>query len=183
VPATLPAGIYDIDVGLAGGTPWTDVALVMGAGVTDPGNNHHYKVGTLTVGTGGGPPSTTRVDPATPTTYTSSAGSPVAITLNWYRMPMPLNYLQFMFFVNASGQQWSVDDHGTTSATWAQGPFTETRTVTVPATLAPGTYDICVGLAGGTPWTDVALVMGAGVTDPGSNHHYKVGTLTVGGGP
>src|SRR4030095_16581462 len=99
--------------------------LAMGTGVTDPGNNHHYNVGTLTLGVAQ-TLSTTRVDQATPATYTANAGSQVGITLNWYRMPMAGNYLQFMHLVNASGQVWSVDDHTTTSATWTAGPYAET---------------------------------------------------------
>ena len=124
-------------------------------------------------------PTTTRVDLATPATYTASPGSTVAITLNWYRVPMAANYLQFMHLQNSAGQIWSVDDHWTTSATWASGPFAETRTITVPSTLAAGTYDIRVGLSGGNPWTDLALVVGSGVTDPSNDHRYKVGTITV----
>ena len=124
-------------------------------------------------------PTTTRVDLATPATYTASPGSTVAITLNWYRVPMAASYLQFMHLQNSAGQIWSVDDHWTTSATWASGPVAETRTITVPATLAAGTYDIRVGLSGGNPWTDLALVVGSGVTDPSNDHRYKVGTITV----
>jgi len=159
---------------------------------TDPGGLSAKQSFTITVsspgggggggGGGGSTPSTTRVDLATPTTYTAAVGGSVAISLNWYRIPMALNYLQFMHLVNASGQQWSVDDHATTSATWTAGPYTETRTIALPSTLGAGTYDIRVGLAGGSPWTDIALVMGTGVTDPGNLHHYLVGTLTVGTG-
>jgi hypothetical protein len=146
--------------------------------VSDPGGLFATQSFTISVGTAGAP-ATTRVDLATPATYTANPGSAVAITLNWYRIPMAQNYLQFMFFVNSAGQQWSVDDHGTNSATWASGPFTETRTITVPSTLAAGTYDIRVGLAGGSPWADQALIMGSGVTDQANLNHYKVGTLTV----
>jgi hypothetical protein len=148
--------------------------------VSDPGGLFATQSFTISVGGGGGtPPSTTRVDLATPATYAASPGSTVAITLNWYRIPMAENYLQFMHLQNSAGQKWSVDDHWTTSATWASGPVTETRTITVPSTLASGTYDIRVGLAGGSVWTDQTLVMGTGVTDPGNSHRYKVGTLTV----
>ena len=124
-------------------------------------------------------PTTTRVDLATPATYPASPGGTVAITLNWYRIPMAANYLQFMHLVSSGGQTTSVDDHWTTSATWASGAITETRTITVPSTLATGTYDIRVGLSGGSPWTDLALVVGSGVTDPSNDHRYKVGTITV----
>ena len=126
-------------------------------------------------------PATTRVDLATPVALTAAPGASVAVTLNWYRVPMAANYLQFMHLVNAGGTTWSVDDHWTTSATWVAGAFAQTRTITVPSSLAAGTYDIRVGLSGGNPWTDLALVMGAGVTDPSSDRRYKVGTLTVGG--
>jgi hypothetical protein len=126
-------------------------------------------------------PATTRADLATPATYAASPGGTVAITLNWYRMPMAANYLQFVHFQNSAGQVWSVDDHWTTSATWTAGPFAQTRTITVPSAMAVGTYDIRVGLSGGNPWTDLALVAGTGVTDLGSDHRYKVGTITVGG--
>jgi hypothetical protein len=124
-------------------------------------------------------PSTTRVDAATPATYTAAPGATVAITLNWYRVRMAADYLQFMHLVSASGAQWSVDDNWTTSASWTAGPISQVRTITVPAGLPNGTYDIRVGLSGGNPWTDQTLVMGAGVTDPGNDRRYKVGTLTV----
>ncbi|MBL8323327.1 MAG: tandem-95 repeat protein [Rubrivivax sp.] len=127
-------------------------------------------------------PSQTRVDVATPASYTAAPGSMAAITLNWYRLPMAANYLQFMHLVNAAGAAWSVDDHLTSSASWTAGPFSETRTITVPAALSAGTYDIRVGLSGGNPWTDLALAIGAGVTDPGNDRRYKVGTLTVSSG-
>ena len=124
-------------------------------------------------------PTTTRVDLATPATYAAGPGSTVAITLNWYRVPMAANYLQFMHIVGSGGQAWSVDDHWTTSSAWASGAFAQARTITLPSTLAAGTYDIRVGLSGGNPWTDLGLVVGSGVTDPGNDHRYKVGTITV----
>jgi len=124
-------------------------------------------------------PTTTRVDLATPATYAASPGGTVAITLNWYRVPMAANYLQFMHLVGAGGTTWSVDDHWTTSNTWTPGPFSQVRTISLPPTIATGSYDIRVGLSGGNPWTDQALAMGTGVTDPGGDRRYKVGTVTV----
>jgi parallel beta-helix repeat protein len=171
--------------GLIAWTPTTTQAGSQGVTVqvSDPGGMAANQAFTITVSSGSSTPSTTRVDLATPTTYTAYIGGSVAITLNWYRMLMALNYLQFMFFVDANGQAWSVDDHATTSATWTAGPYTETRTISVPSTLAAGTYDVRVGLAGDSPWADIALVMVTGVTDPGNLHHYKVGTLTVAAPP
>jgi hypothetical protein len=116
---------------------------------------------------------------AAPATYTASPGGTLAITLNWYRVPMAANHLQFMHFQNAAGQTWSIDDHWTTSATWTPGPVAQTRTITVPSAIAVGAYDIRVGLSGGNPWADQALNTGSGVTDPGNDHRYKVGTITV----
>lgn len=129
----------------------------------------------FTVVAGGG----TRIDLATPASYNANAGAAVGITLNWGRVPMALNYQQFMHLVNAAGQSWSVDDHMTTSATWTAGNFTQTRTITVPASLPSGTYDIRVGLSGGNPWLDLVLATGAGVTDPGTDRRYRVGSITV----
>lgn len=129
----------------------------------------------FTVVAGGG----TRVDLATPATYNANAGAAVGITLNWGRLPMALNYQQFMHLVNAAGQSWSVDDHMTSSATWTSGNFTQTRTITVPASLPSGTYDIRVGLSGGNPWLDLVLATGAGVTDPGADRRYRGGSITV----
>lgn len=126
-------------------------------------------------------PTTTRVDMASPAANTAAPGGTVAVTLNWYRVPMAANYLQFMHLVGSGGQTWSVDDHWTTSASWTSGAFTQTRTITLPSGLAAGAYDIRVGLSGGNPWTDLALVAGSGVTDPSGDHRYKVGTLTVSG--
>ncbi len=53
--------------------------------------------------------------------------------------------------------------------------------ITLSSTLAAGTYDIRVGLSGGNPWTDPALLAGSGVTDPSNDRRYKVGTITVSG--
>ena len=128
-------------------------------------------------------PATTRVDLAGSTIYSGRAGTPVAITLNWYRKPMASNYLQFMHLVSNSGQSSTVDDHSTTSATWSTGIFSEVRTITVPAALSRGTYDIRVGLAGGTPFANVPLIMGAGVSNFGTSNRYKVSTLVVGSAP
>jgi len=102
----------------------------------------------------------------------------VSITLNWYRVRMAADYLQFMHLVDSSGTTWSVDDHWTTSASWTAGLFSESRSITLPA-LPAGIYDIRVGLSGGNPWLDLALVAGTGVTDPDNSHRYKVGTITV----
>lgn len=124
-------------------------------------------------------PTTTRVDMATPATYTASPGGTVAITLHWYRVRTAADYLQFMHLVGPGGAEWSVDDHWTTSSAWTAGPMSETRTISLPSTLAAGTYDVRIGLSGGNPWVDHALALGAGVTDPGNDHRYKVGTLTV----
>jgi hypothetical protein len=121
----------------------------------------------------------TRIDMATPATYSAVSGGTAAITLNWGRIPMAANYQQFMHLVNTAGQSWSVDDHPTTSSTWTTGAFTETRTVTVPASLPSGTYDIRVGLAGGDPWLNLVLATGTGVTDPGTDRRYRVASITV----
>ena len=146
--------------------------------VSDPGGLFVTQAFTITVGSGT-TPSTTRVDLATPGSYTAAVGATVSITLNWYRVRMAADYLQFMHLVDAAGTTWSVDDHDTTSANWTAGQFTETRTITLPTSLPVGTYDIRVGLSGGEPWTDFVLVPGTGVTDPDNSQHYKVGTLTV----
>jgi hypothetical protein len=164
---------------------WTPISTQSGAQnvtvrVADPGGLTVLQSFTITVDAGAPVPTTTRVDPATPATIAAAAGSQAGVTLNWYRVRMAANYLQFMHLVNGAGQTWSVDDHATTSASWSAGPFTETRTITVPAGLAAGSYDIRVGLSGGNPWTDLVLAMGPGVTDPANDHRYKVGTLTIG---
>jgi len=164
---------------------WTPTAAQAGSQavtvrVADPGGLAVTQAFAITVAPAAPVPTITRVDLATPATYAAAAGSQAAITLNWYRLPMAANYLQFMHLVNAAGQVWSVDDHWTTSATWSAGPFSEVRTITVPAGLANGTYDIRVGLSGGNPWVDLTLAMGAGVTDPAGDRRYRVGTLTLG---
>jgi hypothetical protein len=139
----------------------------------DPGGLAATQSFTLVVGGG------TRVDLATPATYNANAGATVAITLNWGRIPMAADYQQFMHLVNAAGQSWSVDDHWTTSSAWTAGAFTQTRTITGPASLPSGTYDIRVGLAGGDPWLNLVLATGTGVTDPAADRRYRVGTLSV----
>jgi lysophospholipase L1-like esterase len=122
-------------------------------------------------------PLTTRVDLATPSAYYALPGSKVDINLNWYRMPMSANLVQFMHLDLNGSIAASVDDHTTTSATWTPGLFSETRTITAPTT--PGTYDIRVGLSGGNPWADFVLITGVGVLDETNSRRYKVGTLTV----
>jgi len=49
VPPGLPAGTYDIRVGLSGGNPWGNFALATGTGVTDPAGDRRYRVGSITV--------------------------------------------------------------------------------------------------------------------------------------
>ncbi|MBL8347684.1 MAG: putative Ig domain-containing protein, partial [Rubrivivax sp.] len=161
---------------------WTPTAAQAGSQavtvrVTDPGGL--FAAQSFTVSVSGAAPSTTRVDLATPSAYTASAGGTVSITFRWYRVRMAADYLQFVHLVDASGATWSVDDRWTTASSWTAGPFSETRAISLPADLPPGTYDIRVGLSGGNPWTDLALVQGTGVTDPDNSHRYKVGTLTV----
>ncbi|MFM9882536.1 MAG: putative Ig domain-containing protein, partial [Burkholderiales bacterium] len=162
---------------------WTPTAAQVGSQavtvrVTDPGGLFATQSFSITV-VAGTIPTTTRVDLATPATYTAARGTAVAITLNWYRIRMSADLLQFMHLESSTGQIASVDDHATTSATWTNGPFSETRTISIPSTLAVGTYDIRVGLSGGNPWTDKLLIMGSGVTDPANDQRYKVGTITV----
>lgn len=137
----------------------------------------YVQTGTVAPPTTPNQPSTTRVDLASPATYYALPGARVGINLNWYRMPMSANLLQFMHLDRNGSTVASVDDHWTTSATWAAGPFAETRTITAPTAL--GTYDIRVGLSGGNPWVDFVLATGTGVTDETNSHRYKVGTLTV----
>jgi hypothetical protein len=179
--STAPSGMtINAASGLIG---WTPTAAQAGnqavtVRVADPGGLAATQSFTINVG-GGTAPSTTRVDLASPSSYTAARGTVVNITLNWYRMPMAANYLQFMHLQNAAGAFWSVDDHWTTSASWTAGVISETRAITVPVGIASGTYDIRVGLSGGNPWTDLTLVLGSGVTDPGGVHKYKVGTLIV----
>jgi glucose/arabinose dehydrogenase len=176
-----PAGMtINTATGLIAWTPTSGQAgsQAVTVRVSDPGGLFVTQAFTITV-TGGTAPSTTRVDLATPSTYAAAPGGTVPVTLNWYRVRMAANYLQFMHLVNAAGTVWSVDDHNTTSASWTTAPFSETRTIAVPANMPVGTYDIRVGLSGGNPWTDLTLVAGTGVTDPDGSHRYKVGTLTV----
>jgi len=178
---TAPSGMtINASSGLIAWTPTTAQAgnRAVTVRVADPGGLAATQSFTINVASGPAP-STTRVDLATPATYTAARGTVVNITLNWYRMPMAANYLQFMHLQNAAGTFWSVDDHWTTSASWTAGVTSETRAITVPTGIASGTYDIRVGLSGGSPWADLALVLGSGVTDPGNVRKYKVGTLVV----
>ncbi len=121
-------------------------------------------------------PTNTRVNMATPSTYSSIPGGTVNILLNWERAPMAVDYLQFMHLSN-DGNSVSVDDHTVKSSSWS-GSAVDTRSITIPSSLAVGTYDILVGLSGGSPWKNIELLTGSGVTNVGDNK-YKVGTLTV----
>ncbi|MFM9883539.1 MAG: N,N-dimethylformamidase beta subunit family domain-containing protein, partial [Burkholderiales bacterium] len=176
-----PAGMtINANTGLIAWTPTSAQAGNQAVTVraTDPGGLFATQSFTIAVAIGA-IPTTTRVDLATPAAYSATRGTTVAITLNWYRVRMSADLLQFMHLVSSTGQISSVDDHWTTSATWTAGPFSETRSIAVPPTLAAGTYDIRVGLSGGNPWTDKVLIMGAGVSDPENDQRYKVGTITV----
>ena len=141
-------------------TPMTNGPHVLTATARDTGGNTTNSANvTVTISNTTTPPpstSNTQVNMATPAAYTAQAGSQVTVTLNWDRVPMTQgNLLQFMHLDNGTSFV-SVDDHTVSSATWS-GSAADARTITIPATLAAGTYDIRVGLSGGSPWTNYPL--------------------------
>jgi hypothetical protein len=98
-------------------------------------------------------------------------------------VPMAEDYRVFVHFVDANGvSQSSMNaDHTppTGTSVWS-GAIDYSQAVSVPSTVAGGTYTIRVGLfQNHSPWDRVALQAGAGVTVDGELR-YTVGTLTIG---
>ena len=113
------------------------------------------------------------------------AGSKFNVTYHWQASPMATNYTVLVHFDDASGNIQFQDDHsppvGTSS--WS-GAVSYTRAVTVPSTLAAGTYKVVVGLyyynAATATYVEMPLTAGEGVTQTNTgSYEFQTGTLTV----
>jgi hypothetical protein len=174
VPATLANGAYTVRIGLYR-APSTRISIAMGSGVSVD-EQLRYTVATLTVA------NKTTVLPATLSATTVAAGNPLGVTLKFNAAPMGENFLGLIHLVNASGVTTSLDDHWPTPPTsnWG-GSVSYTRNVTLPASLAAGTYTVRVGLyRNGGDWARQSLAMGTGVTVD-DQLRYTVASLTVSG--
>jgi hypothetical protein len=127
------------------------------------------------------PTGATKVNMANPSAVSGTAGSMITVLTNWVRTNMGGSFNQFMHLDNG-GSFWSVDDHSVDTTSWNTGTVTDQRSITIPADMPSGTYSILTGLSGGTPWARQSLQMGTGVTNPGNDNRYKIGTITVTGG-
>jgi hypothetical protein len=89
---------------------------------------------------------------STPVSITATAGSSFNITSNWKAVPLPISYEVFVHFTDSSGNIIFQDNYypSTLTTAWS-GPVSYTRTVTVPAAVAAGTYQVRVGLYSGRP--------------------------------
>ena len=115
---------------------------------------------------------------ATPATLTAAAGSTISFTTHWSGQATLNSEMIFTHFVGSAGNVSFADpDHFPILDTtqWTGGPYSELRTVTIPAT-ASGTYAIMAGLFSGAQ--RFTLNPGAGVIADNQTR-YQIGTLTI----
>jgi Right handed beta helix region len=121
---------------------------------------------------------TVTINMASPSSLSVQPGGTITYTTNWNGGPTASSYEIFTHFTDTSGNILFQDDvfPNPLTTSWSSSPYTETRTVTVPSTIAPGTYNIMAGLYSGA--TRLTLNPGPGVTADDQTR-YNVGTLTV----
>ncbi|MDO8600093.1 MAG: Ser-Thr-rich GPI-anchored membrane family protein [bacterium] len=118
-----------------------------------------------------------------PTAPSAQPGQSFSLTYNWSGGPTSSSKQVFVHFVNSAGQIVFQDDHTPPVLTnqWS-GTRNYTRTITVPASTAVGTYRIMAGLydlATGARLT-LTSTSGSGViADTQDLLRYQIGTLTV----
>ena len=174
IPATLAAGTYNIMAGLFNSAG--RLTLTPGSGVV-PDNQTRYQIGTLTVQSG--QPGGVTINLATPSAVSGPPGGSFTYTTNWSGGPTSVACEIFVHFTDAKGNIIFQDDHSPTTPTtqWTGGPYADTaRTVTIPATLAAGTYNIMAGLFNSAG--RLTLTPGSGVVSDNQTR-YQIGTLTV----
>ena len=118
------------------------------------------------------------INQANPTNLTAAAGSTISFTTHWSGQATLNSEMIFTHFVDATGNLTFGDaDHFPNPDTtrWNGAPYSELRTVTIPAT-ASGTYAIMAGLYSGAQ--RFALTPGPGVTAD-NQMRYQIGTLTI----
>ncbi|MDO8600099.1 MAG: Ig-like domain-containing protein [bacterium] len=120
-----------------------------------------------------------------PTTPSAQPGQSFSLTYNWSGGPTSSSKQVFVHFVNSAGQIAFQDDHTPPVLTnqWS-GAKNYTRTVTVPASTAVGTYRIMAGLYDLATGARLTLTPGSGViADTQDLLRYQIGTLTVSSSP
>lgn len=110
-------------------------------------------------------------------TLSTTLGGKVTLKYNWIATRLASNYRVFVHIINGNGDVLFNGDHEppipTTS--WS-GAISYAKELTLPSSLARGTYRVVVGLYNSSG--NLVLAPGVGVTDIGSRR-YQVGTLTV----
>jgi hypothetical protein len=122
---------------------------------------------------------TVTIKMASPSSLSAQPGGTITYTTIWQGGPTASSYEIFTHFTDTSGNNLFQDtDHfpNPLTTSWSSSPYTETRTVTVPSTIAPGTYNIMAGLFSGA--TRLTLNPGPGVTAD-DQIRYNIDTLTV----
>ncbi len=119
----------------------------------------------------------TTVLPNTPLSISATPGGTFEITYNWQAVPVTGSYSVFVDFIDSTGTiQFEDNAPPPTSPSVWTGTVAYTHTVTVPSTVAVGTYKIVVGLHSTSG--NLSLTAGAGVTSIGSGE-YQTGTLVL----
>ncbi|MBU6414831.1 hypothetical protein KGQ34_01115 [Patescibacteria group bacterium] len=118
---------------------------------------------------------------SSPANINAQAGQSFTMTYNWSGGPTDKAYQVFTHFTDSTGQIVFQDDHAPPVPTnqWF-GAQSYTRTVTVPASIAPGAYRIMSGLYDLAIGSKISLTPGAGViADTQDLFRYQIGTLSV----
>lgn len=115
---------------------------------------------------------------------TIARGQVLTITHNFLAAPMSADFTIFVNFVNSDGVSIFFDNHAPPSPTsvWS-GPVSYSRAVTIPATVAVGTYKIVAGIYLFNPvsgqYENQAVLSGANVVVDGAPGNFQIGTVLV----
>ncbi len=190
--------LFDSDV--LGGSSATGLALVDLTGrsqlelvVTDAGDGTEYDHADwaspqVTCTSASAPPPVVSPDPThevqiqleTANLSSVAAGATVDLTYHWSGGPTSGPRQVFVHALDGAGQIAFQDDHTppVDSSQWTGGAYSYTRTVTVPAHVAPGTLALWAGLFDPITGQRETLGLGAGVQVDG-DHRYRIGTVEV----
>ena len=112
----------------------------------------------------------------TPISIVAAPGGTFAITYNWRAAPVAGQYSVFVDFIDSTGTvQFQDNQQPPVSPSQWSGTLSYTHTVTVPASVAIGTYKIVAGLQLSSGY--LSMTPGPGVTAFGNG--YQTGTLTI----
>jgi trimeric autotransporter adhesin len=113
---------------------------------------------------------------STPISITAAPGGTFEITYNWQAAPVTGSYSVFVDFIDSTGTvQFQDTEQPPVSPSQWNGTLSYTHTVTVPASVATGTYKIVAGLQSSSGY--LSMTPGPGVTAFGNG--YQTGTLTL----